>query len=179
MEIKLTDADFERCADYAHRQQDVAMRNRYEPKYGQLKGLTFEQTLQGNLGEQAVAHYFDYEYIYQPYDKTRYDILGYEVRTTYWQNGCLLTHPVIENVDKPGTYVDDKPGIYILVTVDKNEFVATIQGWRDIADCNAVVSHWDTSMRWPCFKTPQNYLWPIDLLPATDELLQHQNRLAA
>ena len=179
MQISLTDTDFERCADFARRQQDEAMRNKYKTKYEQHTGLTFEQTLQGNLGEQAVAHYFDYEYVYQPYNKARYDILGYEVRTTYWPNGCLLTHPVIEVPGRPGIYQDDKPGMYILVTVDKNEFVATIRGWRNIADCNAMTQNWQTGWRYPCFATPQSQLWPLDTLPATTELLTHQGRAAA
>ena len=170
MQIKLNDDDFDRCVDFAKRQQDTATRNNYRTKYDQSDSLTFEQTLQGNLGEQAVAHYFNYEYVYQPYDKTRYDVLGYEVRTTYWQNGCLLTHPIGDN---------DKPGIYILVTVDKNEFTATIRGWSDIARCNERQSNWQQTWRYPCFATPQSQLWPIEMLPATPELLEHQNRLTA
>jgi hypothetical protein len=174
--IKLSDIDFDRCVDFAHRQQNEALQNNYKTKYEQHTGLTFEQTLQGNLGEQAIAHYFNYEYVYEPYDKTRYDVLGYEVRTTYWVNGCLLTHPVIELQNRPGVYQDDKPGMYILVTIDKNEFTATIRGWRDIADCNAMTQNWQTGWRYPCFATPQNQLWPIDTLPATKELLTHQKR---
>jgi len=177
--IKLSDDDFDKCVRMTEKKQDENMRAKHQTKYGQPIGLAFEQGLQGYLGEQAVAHYFDFDLQYTKYDKKKYDILGYEVRTTYWHNGGLLTHPVIEIVDRPGTYVDDKPGIYILVTIDKNELVATIHGWRDIADCNAVVSHWDTSMRWPCFKTPQDQLWPIDTLPATDELVAHQQSTVA
>ena len=177
--INLTDDDFDKCVQMTHEFQDETMRSRHQTKYGQPISLAFEQTLQGYLGEQAVAHYFNFDLQYTKYDKKKYDILGYEVRTTYWHKGCLLTHPVIERVDKPGTYFDDKPGIYILVTIDKNTLNATIHGWRDIADCNAVKSHWDTTMRWPCFKTPQNELWPIDMLPATLELIAHQAKLAA
>lgn len=171
MQIRLNDDDFERCVDFANRQQNVATKNNYRTKYDQSNSLTFEQTLQGNLGEQAVAHYFNYKYVYQPYDKNRYDVLGYEVRTTYWQNGCLLTHPI--NVD------GDKPGIYILVTVDKNEFTATIRGWSDIARCNERKSNWQQTWRYPCFATPQNQLWPIEMLPATAELIAHQRKFAA
>jgi hypothetical protein len=92
--------------------------------------LDFEHVLQGYLGEQAVANYFKYETVYKPYNKSEYDILGYEVRTVYYSKAILITHP------------EDKPGNYILVSINKNEMVATLKGWSDLERCNLWQSNW-------------------------------------
>jgi len=164
--IELDDADFERCVEITKRQQQESNASKHQTKYGQPVNLTFEHTLQGVLGEQCVAHYFEHEYKYTPYDKNAHDILGYEVRTTYYFNGSLITH------------ADDKHGIYILVTFDKNEMLGTLQGWSTLKRCNERKQNWRTEWRYPCFAMPQNQLWPIDLLPATRELIEHKKAAA-
>jgi len=164
--IELDDADFERCVNFANQHQQNAIRRNFENKYDMPATLSFENTLQGRLGEQCVAHYFEHEYKYTGYDKNAHDILGYEVRTTYYFNGSLITHP------------DDKPGIYILVTFNKNEMLGTLQGWSTLKRCNERKQNWRTEWRHPCFAMPQNQLWPIDLLPATRELIEHKKAAA-
>ena len=169
--IDLTDNDFDKCVEITRLQQEENVRQKHRTKYGQLLGLTFEQTLQGCLGEQALAHYFKFDYQYLPYDKNRYDILGYEVRTTYYPTGCLLTHP------EP----DDKPGMYIAVTFDKNELVATLQGWSSLKRCNIRQDNWRSGPNWryPCFAIQQDQLIPMEILPATKELIAHQQSTVA
>ena len=169
MEIKLTDADFDHCVKLTETHLLESKNRGASNQYGMPKNLDFEYTLQGYLGEQAVANYFNYQTVYRKYKKSDNDVLGYEVRTVYYSNGILITHPIPE----------DKPGIYNLVSIDKNEMVASLKGWSDIERCNERLENWRADWRYPCFGMPQDQLWPIDTLPATDELLQHQNRLAA
>jgi hypothetical protein len=169
VEIKLTDADFERCVQFTDLQMLKAQQNNFRIKYNQPAQKIYEHTLQGFLGEQAVANYFNYETVYKGYNKANYDVLGYEVRTVYYSNGILITHPIPE----------DKPGIYILVSIDKNEMVASLKGWSDIERCNERLENWRADWRYPCFGMPQDQLWPIDTLPVTKELLEHQNGLAS
>jgi hypothetical protein len=73
----------------------------------------------------------------------------------------------------------DKPGRYILVTIEQQTLLATIRGYSTLWRCNERKSNWDASLRWPCYAMPQNQLWPIDMLPATDELIKHQTEKAA
>ena len=167
MQIELTDTDFDRCVNITDKRQQESKAAKHQTKYDQPMNLTFEHTLQGVLGEQAVAHYFDYEYKHMPYNKNAHDILGYEVRTTYYCNGSLITHP------------EDKLANYILVTIDKNEMIATLKGWSPLYRCNLWQSNWQTKWRYPCFGMPEAQLWPMDTLIATPELLEHQNRLDA
>ena len=166
MQIELTDTDFERCVDFTEQQLKNGKQRNAVNKYGMPDNLNFEYTLQGYLGEQAVAHYFDYEMVYKPYDKRQYDILGYEVRSVYYSKAILITHP------------DDKLGNYILVSINKNEMVATLKGWSPLYRCNLWQSNWQTNWRYPCFGMPENELWPINTLPATPELIAHQKQVA-
>lgn len=167
MQIELTDTDFERCVDFANRHQNEVKQRNAKLQYDQPSNLTFEHSLQGYLGEQAVAHYFDYDFVYVPYDKRQYDILGYEVRSVYYSKAILITHP------------EDKLGNYILVSINKNEMVATLKGWSPLYRCNLWQSNWQTNWRYPCFGMPESQLWSMDTLIATPELLEHQGRLAA
>ncbi len=167
MQINLTDIDFERCVDFAHKHIEQCVKINARLKYDQPSKLTFEHALQGYLGEQAVAHYFNYDFVFKSYNKLQYDILGYEVRTVYYSNAILITHS------------EDKLGNYILVSVDKNKMVATLKGWSPLYRCNLWQSNWQSDWRYPCFGMPEAQLWPIDTLPATAELLQHQNRLTS
>ena len=127
----------------------------------------------GLLGEQAVANYFDYVNVYRPYSFRSNDVLGYEVRATYHENGCLLTHALDDK------HYGDKPGRYILVTIDQLTQEATLRGFSTLKRCNERKDNYQTSWRYPCFAMPQNQLWPIDMLPATDELIKHQTEKAA
>jgi len=169
VEIKLTDADFDHCVKLTETHLLESKNRGASNQYEMPKNLDFEYTLQGYLGEQAVANYFNYQTVYRKYKKSDNDVLGYEVRTVYYAKSILITH----------LEPDDKPGIYICVSVNKNEMIATLKGWSTLERCNDWKSNWRTNWRHACFGMDEQYLWPIDLLPATDELLQHQNRLAA
>jgi hypothetical protein len=87
-----------------------------------------------------------------------------------------LTHPIEQRSHNIG---GDKPGRYILVTIEQQTLLATIRGYSTLWRCNERKSNWDASLRWPCYAMPQNQLWPIDMLPATDELIKHQTEKAA
>ena len=136
-------------------------------KYDLPNKMVYAESVKGVLGELAVAEYFNYDLFYLGYDPKRSDVLGYQVRSTYYKNGCLLTHP-IKTLTNPG---GDNAGRYIFVTIDQVTQQATLRGYSTLTRCNERLANWNTKNRWPCFYMPQNELWPIDMLPATDELL--------
>ena len=167
MLINLTDTDFDHCVQLTKTHLATCKQRGAKQAYNHPENLDFEHVLQGYLGEQAVANYFKYETVYKPYNKSEYDILGYEVRTVYYSKAILITHP------------EDKPGNYILVSINKNEMVATLKGWSDLERCNLWQLNWKYKWREPCFGMDELQLWPMDMLPATPELIAHQMRLAA
>ena len=171
--IQLTQDDYKNCFIIMGLiQLDIKNRNA-KITYTAEPLLAEARSLCGLLGEQAVANYFDYPNVYKQYDPKAHDILGYEVRATYHENGCLLTHaPDDQNYG-------DKPGRYIFVTVDQKTFTATIRGYSTLTRCTERTDNFQTGWRYPCFAMPQNQLWPIDMLPATDELIAHQTVKAA
>ena len=164
--VQLDDLDVARCKEIVKQKVAYCETHKQQHKYAQVVKL-HEPNYCGALGEQAVAHYFDFDYKYRDYNVNLYDVLGYEVRTTYRFNGRLLTH------------ADDKNARYIFVTVDKITLCATIRGYSPLSRCNERQSNWDDTLPDPCFAMQQNQLWPIDTLPATPELIAHQAKLAA
>ena len=171
--IQLTQDDYKNCFVIMGLIQLELQNRNAKTTYDANPLLGEARTFCGLLGEQAVANYFDYPNIYKQYDPKAHDILGYEVRATYHENGCLLTHaPDDKNYG-------DKPGRYIFVTVDQKTLTATIRGYSTLTRCNERTDNYQTGWRYPCFAMPQNQLWPIDMLPATDELIQHQIAKAA
>ena len=171
--IQLTDDDYKNCfVIMGLVQNDIKNRNA-KMTYTAEPLLAEARHFCGLLGEQAVANYFNYTNIYRPYDFRSHDVLGYEVRATYHENGCLLTHaPDDQNYG-------DKPGRYIFVTINQKTLTATIRGYSTLSRCNERTDNFQTGWRYPCFFMPQNQLWPIDMLPATDELIAHQTVKAA
>ena len=173
--IQLTQADYDNCVEIVDLQiQDGKQRNFRNSKYDMNPQETYDVSFCGALGEQTIAKYFDYEYKYLGYDADRSDVLGYEVRATYHQNGRLLTHPP---EPRAHDFKGDKPGRYILVTIKRHIYEATIRGYSKLSRCNERLGNWDSSLRWPCFAMPQAQLWPIDTLQATNELINHRFRL--
>ena len=170
--IQLTEDDYKNCyVIMGLIQLDVKTRNA-KITYTAEPLLAEARSLCGLLGEQAVANYFGCPNVYKPYDPQAHDILGYEVRATYHENGCLLTH---EPDDKN---YGDKPGRYIFVTINQKTLTATIRGYSTLTRCNERADNYQTGWRYPCFAMPQNQLWPIDMLPATDELLEFRQTKA-
>ena len=172
--IQLTQADYDNCVEIVEMIYKVGEQvNFRNSKYEMTPKESFEVNFCGALGEQAVAHYFDYDYSYLGYDPRRSDVLGYEVRATYYSSGRLLTHPIEQRANDIG---GDKAGRYILVTIDQHSLKATLRGYSTLTRCNERAGNWDADLRWPCFAMPQWQLIPIDMLPATDELINHQTR---
>ena len=164
-QIKLTQHDLDKCVQFTDLYfADVDKYNRQQ-KYGfKSRSEKFDDVLQGYQGERAVGKYFDYETVWTPYDPKQYDVLGYEVRTVKYNYAILITHP------------EDKPGMYICVSLNKNTMVAALKGWSSRKRCNARPSNWQNKINWhtPCFGMPQEQLWPMDTLLATPELIAHQ-----
>jgi len=172
--IQLTQADYDNCVEIVEKinaeGRQVNLRN---SKFEMTREEAYEVNFCGALGEQAVANYFYYDYSYLGYDPKRSDVLGYEVRATYYSSGRLLTHPIEQRANDIG---GDKAGRYILVTIEQHTLKATIRGYSPLTRCNERTGNWDAALRWPCFAMPQWQLIPIDMLPATDELINHQTR---
>jgi hypothetical protein len=119
--------------------------------------LTWRTTLLGVCGELALAKHLGIVYGYQGYDKSRYDVGGYEVRTTMRVDGCLITHPG----DKPAPYV-----LAIAFPGTKYDWTVELRGWSWLDDANQP-GHWRTDVRYPCYMTPQSVLQPMATLPTT------------
>ena len=175
--IQLTQDDYENCLEIVALTLKVAEELNFKnSKYDMNPEQAYAVNLCGALGEQAVANYFDYPYSYLGYDPKNNDVLGYEVRATYYATGRLLTHPMEERANDIG---GDKNGRYILVTIEQLTLTATIRGYSTLTRCNERKSNWDTALRWPCFAMPQDQLWPIDMLPASEQLLAFRQAKAA
>ena len=166
--IKLTQNHLDRAFEIVKAMTETSKQLKHKSgKYDLPNEMVYAESVKGVLGELAVAEYFNYDLFYLGYDPKRSDVLGYQVRSTYYKNGCLLTHP-IKTLTNPG---GDNAGRYIFVTIDQITQQATLRGYSTLTRCNERLANWNTKNRWPCFYMPQDQLWPIDMLPATDELL--------
>ena len=174
--IQLTQNHLDRAFEIVKAMAETSKQLKHKSgKYDLPNEMVYAESVKGVLGELAVAEYFNYDLFYLGYDPKRSDVLGYQVRSTYYKNGCLLTHP-IKTITNPG---GDNAGRYIFVTIDQVTQQATLRGYSTLTRCNERLANWNTKNRWPCFYMPQDQLWPMDMLPATQELLDHQNRKAA
>ena len=177
--IQLTQNDYDNCVNVSELMQATSKQlNHKDGKWGITAQESWEAQFCGALGEQTIANYFDYDYSYLGYDANRSDVLGYQIRATYHGNGSLITHPIKTSTNPGG----DNAGRYILVTIDKS-YSATIRGYSSLTRCNKRTENWTTkingcAVRWPAYFMPQTQLWPIEMLPATDELINHQQRRA-
>lgn len=174
--ITLTQTHQNKAAEIVKAMNETSQRLKHKDgKYDLPNEMVYAESIKGVLGEIAVAQYFDYNLFYLGYDPKRSDVLGYQVRATYWPDGNLLTH-LVKTVTNPG---GDNPGRYLLVTIDQLTLEATLRGYSTLKRCNERLANWNTKNRWPCFFMPQNQLWPIDMLPSTDELTKHLQTKAA
>lgn len=163
--IQLTQADYENCVKIIELKEEAAQKRKAAHRFEASELLSVAINLCGALGEQAISNYFGCPYVFTAYDPNAYDVLGYEVRATYYENGCLLTHAADDK------NYGDKPGRYIFVTIDQKTLSATIRGYSTLTRCNERAGNYQNSWRYPCYAMPQNQLWPINMLPASDELL--------
>ena len=164
----MTYQDVLKCTNYTHLDMDWCVKNNAQTKYGQSMDLSvrFKNTLQGYLGEEALAKHFGYKTVYRTYDKSANDVLGYEVRTVKYEFAIMPTHH------------DDKPAMYVCVSLNAQTNIATLKGWSDLDRCNARPQNWRDTWRFACFGMPEDQLWPINTLPATPELIAHQKQVA-
>ena len=163
--IQLTEDDYKNCFIVLELKRLEVIKRQSKTTYDASSLMRNVIEFCGALGEQAVSNYFGRPYVYKPYSQDAHDVLGYEVRATYYDNGQLLTHA---SDDK---HYGDKPGRYILVTIDQKTLTATIRGYSTLSRCNERTDNYETGWRYPCFAMPQSQLWPIDMLPANDELI--------
>ena len=164
---QLTFDDIRKCKIYTTKDMQWVSESNAQIKYNQSLDLAtrFEDTLQGYLGEEALAKYFNYKTVYRPYDKNAHDVLGYEVRTVRYEYAIMPTHD------------EDKPAMYVCVSLNKQTNVATIKGWSELSRCNARSQNWRNTWRYPCFGMPEEELLPMSTMPATPELIAHRQGL--
>ena len=167
--IQLSQNDINKCQNFTDLFFNDVDKHNMQQKYG-YKSRTdkIADTLQGYFGERAIGNYFNYETKFKSFNKKDYDVLGYEVRTVKYQSAILITHN------------DDKPGIYICVSINLQTYLATLKGWSQLDRCNSRLGNWKDGPNWhtPCFGMPENQLFPMQTLPATPELIAHQKQVA-
>jgi len=118
MRIELTRLELANAYKVAKLKTEDCIKNKQRNRdYGVKVTDNYAINLQGCLGEQAVAKYLGVPYEYTEYDKEAYDVMGYEVRATFHENGQLLNHP------------DDKTGIYILAIINPESYAVTLFGF--------------------------------------------------
>ena len=116
---------------------------------------TCDDELIGLMGEYGAAQYFDIGFVFNTlYDRERSDLSnGFEVRSTKWPNGNLITHD------------DDKPACYILAIVDLDESSVDLKGWLHSIECQQK-KYWrdKPQVRKASYWVPQNDLRPLHQL---------------
>ena len=172
-EVKLCKHDIDTCIEFTNLHLQNAAQNNLKNKFAlQNKREHFETILRGYLGERAVGLYFDYSTKFVPYSNSAKidkpaDVLGYEVRTVTYKNALLLTHE------------HDKPNAdYICVSLIDS--VATLKGWSGLSR-TMTPENWNRTKFWrsQCYAMLETDLWPMEMLPATFELIAHQQTVYA
>jgi hypothetical protein len=131
-----------------------------------IKGTKPSNMFDGYCGEIAVAEYLDvpWESEYIQNRAKQGDVMGYQVKTTLRHDGKLLTNPnkTIHGGAMPA-------GIYILVTLDSSQQLATIRGWEDSRNLWSA-DLWQPGMPDPCYAQDQEHLNPMKHLPDTPQM---------
>jgi hypothetical protein len=131
-----------------------------------IQGKKADNLFVGYCGEIAVAEYLDvpWESEYIQNRARQGDVMGYQVKTTLRHDGKLLTNPnkTIHGGAMPA-------GIYILVTLDSSEQLATIRGWEDSRNL-WTADLWQPGMPDPCYAQDQEHLNPMKHLPDTPQM---------
>jgi len=135
-----------------------------------IKGTQAANLYLGYCAEIAVAEYLDvpWESEYIQNEKRVGDVMGYQIKSTERFDGQLLTNP-----NATEYYKGHPAGIYILVTVDLTQQLATIRGWEDSRNL-WTVDLWDADMPTPCFAQDQEHLNPMKHLPDTPQMKSYK-----
>jgi len=135
-----------------------------------IAGKKHDNLFVGYCGEIAVAEYLDvpWESEYIQNRAKQGDVMGYQVKTTLRHDGKLLTNP---NKNIHGGAMP--AGIYILVTLDSSQQVATIRGWEDSQNL-WTAELWNADMPTPCFAQDQEHLNPMKHLPNTPQMKSYK-----
>ena len=122
----------------------------FHPNNPPAKSDRWSIDIEGSLAELAVCKHFGF--YWTGLEEARAQDSGcFEVRTTVYQNGCLLLQPD-----------DNDDDIYILVINDCPRF--KLVGWIKAKD-GKIDEHWkDKGTGRPCYYVPQSSLRPIDIL---------------
>ena len=116
---------------------------------------------QGYIAEYAFAKWLDVPFEYQFYNRLSTDVMGYQIKTTKLQTGCLIKKR------------SNPPGTYVFTTIDESKNEVTLRGWmlsQEIEqDC-----YWRTDRPIPGWFVPQSKLWSMSELTETPELAAHR-----
>ena len=175
-EVKLCKHDIDTCIEFTklhiEEVKNRGLKNKFEL---QKSDSDFQIILQGYLGERAVGLYFDYSTMFVPYStlpkaEQPADVLGYEVRTVKYKDAQLITR------------IGDKVCEYICVSIPTGTTTATIKGWSGY-ERTLTQANWDRTLNWQgarrCYSMLETDLWPMEMLPATPELIAHQQTVYA
>ena len=109
----------------------------------------------GLMGEYAASLYFNIDFDFDAiYNVGRSDLInGFEVRSTTWPNGNLIT------------YDKDKTACYILAVVDLKHSAVNLKGWLHIYECRQS-KYWrdKPQVREASYWIPQSDLRPLNEL---------------
>ena len=162
-QYSLTPDEVVQAVAYAKQQtSDAAARGGKHKPRG--TNWTEERVVTGFKAEIALAALLGVTYAYRPYSQLDTDVAGYEIRATLHNAGWLTT------------YHDDKRAIYILATINAHTNVVRFRGWQPLYLMNTNENYCspDSKLLQPCYSRPQHELWPMDMLPETNELMQHR-----
>jgi hypothetical protein len=140
-----------------------------------MQGQGIKMHTEGKFGQEAVAVYLcvdnpDRLMASVADFAADNDVYGIQVRATTHTYGHLITKP------------NDKPGPYVLVTLERvnyNLVYATLRGWAWLHECN-IDARWRTHgpngqlLPRSCYMTPQSALHPIDTVPIPNQLKGQQ-----
>ena len=173
-EVKLSSHDLNKCIYFAELHLKEVEKNKLQNKFElQNDDNNFQIVLQGYLGERAVGLYFGYSTSFVPFSnlpkaEQPADVLGYEVRTVKYRKAQLITR------------IGDKVCDYICVSIPPRSTTATIKGWSGYTR-TLTQANWDRTLNWKgdrrCYSMLEIDLLPMDMLPATPELIAHQEML--
>ena len=114
----------------------------------------------GYTGEMAFAKWLQVPYRYTAYNPDNADVMGYQIKTTQLQTGCL-----IKQLHMP-------TGTYVLGIANAALDTVTFKGWALSQDIEQEC-YWRNDVPKPAWFMPQTDLWSMNELTETAELAAH------